>query len=263
MQEKKSQNLLTTIPMQQFFAEVGGLFLFSIKFFQELFRFPHEFNEFIRQAYVIGYKTLLLVGITGFIMGLVLTIQSRPTLAEFGAEIWLPGMVTISIIREIGPVITSLICAGKVGSGIGAELGSMRVTEQLDAMEVSGINPYKYVVVTRVLATTIMIPLLVIYADAIAMFGSYVGYNIHGSMSLYLFFTLAFESLEFIDLIPATIKTILFGFAIGIIGSYYGYTTKYGTEEVGRAANTAVVVSSLAIFIIDLIAVQITDFFIY
>lgn len=249
--------------MQDFFADIGGLFLFSMKFFRELFRFPMEFNEFMRQAFVVGYKSLMLVGITGFIMGLVLTIQSRPTLAEFGAEVWLPGMVAISIVREIGPVITSLICAGKVGSGIGAELGSMRVTEQLDAMEVSGINPYKYVVVTRVLATTIMIPILVIYADGIALVGSYVGYNIHSSMSLALFFTLAFESLEFIDLFPATVKTIFFGFAIGAIGSYYGYTTRYGTEEVGRAANTAVVVASLAIFIIDLIAVQITDFFIY
>ena len=261
--QKKIQVKEPNIPFRDFFSGIGGLFLFSLKFIKEVFKLPLEFNEFIRQAYVVGYKTLMLVGITGFIMGLVLTIQSRPTLAEFGAEIWLPGMVTISIIREIGPVITCLICAGKVGSGIGAELGSMRVTEQIDAMEVSGINPFKYVVVTRVLATTIMIPLLVIYADTIAMIGSYAGYNIHSSISLSLFFSLAFESLEFIDLVPATVKTIIFGFAIGIIGSYYGYNAKYGTEEVGKAANTAVVISSLAIFIIDLVAVQITDFFIY
>ena len=259
----KLQGNPSPIFMEDFFAELGGIFLFTFKFFKEIFRLPFEFNEFIRQSYVVGYKTFLLVGITGFIMGLVLTIQSRPTLAEFGAEIWLPGMVAVSLVREIGPVITCLICAGKVGSGIGAELGSMRVTEQIDAMEVSGINPYKYVVVTRVLATTIMIPLLVIYADAIGLVGAFVGYNIHSSMTIFLFFNLAFESLEFIDLTPAFVKTILFGFAIGIIGSYYGYNTKYGTEEVGKAANTSVVVSSLAIFIIDLIAVQITDFFVY
>ncbi len=190
MPQKSKLNKVTAIPMQEFFAGVGGLFLFSLKFFRELFRLPMEFNEFVRQAFVIGYKTLMLVGITGFIMGLVLTIQSRPTLVEFGAEVWLPGMVSISIVREIGPVITALICAGKIGSGIGAELGSMRVTEQLDAMEVSGINPYKYVVVTRVLATTIMIPLLVVYADAIAILGSYAGYNINSSMSIVVSFIL-------------------------------------------------------------------------
>jgi len=263
MSKRKTQGLTAAIPFRNFFAEVGNLFLFSLKFFKEASRLPMEFNEFVRQSFVVGYKTLMLVGITGFIMGLVLTIQSRPTLAEFGAEIWLPGMVAVSIVREIGPVITSLICAGKVGSGMGAELGSMRVTEQIDAMEVSGINPYKYVVVTRVLAAAFMVPLLVVYADAVSFIGAYVGYNIHSSMTISLFFTLAFESLEFIDLVPATIKTFFFGFAIGIIGSFYGYTTRYGTEEVGRAANTAVVVSSLAIFIIDLIAVQITDFFVY
>ena len=126
-------------------------------------------------------------------MGLVLTIQSRPTLAEFGAESWLPAMVGVSIVREIGPVITALICAGKVGSSIGAELASMKVTEQIDAMEVSGINPFKYIVVTRVLATTLMIPLLVIFSDAIALFGSYLAVNIKGDVTFTLFFAKVFD----------------------------------------------------------------------
>ena len=143
------------------------------RFFSELLHRPFEMKEFLRQCYFIGYKTLPLVGITGFIMGLVLTLQTRPTLAGFGAESWLPGMVALSLVREIAPVITALICAGKISSGIGAELGSMKVTEQIDAMEVSGINPYKYLVVTRVLATTLMVPLLVFFADAIGMAGGY------------------------------------------------------------------------------------------
>jgi phospholipid/cholesterol/gamma-HCH transport system permease protein len=194
-------------------------------------------------------------------MGLVLTIQSRPTLAEFGAESWLPGMVALSLVREIAPVITALICAGKIASGIGAELGSMKVTEQIDAMEVSGINPYKYLVVTRILATTLMIPLLVIFADGIGILGGFAGINIHRDVTMFRYFSQVLSSLEFIDIIPATIKTFFFGFFIGLIGCYKGYTSAKGTESVGKAANSAVVAASLSIFIIDLIAVQITDFF--
>ena len=128
--------------LRSIFIDAGNVVLFIGRFFREMFQSPFEFKEFLRQCYVIGYKTLPLVGITGFIMGLVLTLQSRPTLAEFGAESWLPGMVALSLIREIAPVITALICAGKISSGIGAELGSMKVTEQIDAMEVSAINPF-------------------------------------------------------------------------------------------------------------------------
>jgi phospholipid/cholesterol/gamma-HCH transport system permease protein len=192
-------------------------------------------------------------------MGLVLTLQSRPTLVEFGAESWLPGMVALSLIREIAPVITALICAGKISSGIGAELGSMKVTEQIDAMEVSAINPYNYLVVTRILATTLMVPLLVIFADAIGIFGGYVGINIHDDVNMYRFLTQIFESLDYSDLIPATIKTFFFGFFIGMIGCFKGFNAANGTESVGKAANSAVVTASLAIFIIDMIAVQVTD----
>ena len=245
--------------LQEFLITVGDMSHFTLRFFKEFLKPPYEFNEFFRQCFEIGYKSFPLVGITGFIMGLVLTIQSRPTLAEFGAESWLPGMVAISIVREIGPVITALICAGKVGSGIGAELGSMKVTEQIDAMEVSGTKPFKYIVVTRVLATMLMLPILVACADAVAFYGSYIGVNIKGHVSFVLFFAQAFDSLEFIDVIPAFIKCFFFGFAIGIVGCYKGYNSENGTEGVGAAANSAVVVSSLLVFIIDMIAVQVTD----
>lgn len=241
--------------------EIALLFDFSMRFFKEAVRPPYELNEFIKQCYLIGYKSLTLVGITGFIMGLVLTIQSRPTLATFGAESWLPAMVAISIAREIGPVITAVICAGKVGSSIGAELASMKVTEQIDAMEVSGINPFNYIVVTRVLACTFMIPLLTVFADTIGLIGSWAGVNIKGDTSFRLFFSQVFEALDFMDLFPAFIKSFFFGQAVGLIGCYKGYTCNEGTEGVGRAANSAVVMASLGIFIIDMIAVQITSFF--
>ena len=241
--------------------EAGNVTLFTAKFFKEVFIPRYEIKEFFRQCYIIGYKSLPLVAITGFIMGLVLTIQSRPTLAEFGAESWLPGMVALSLIREISPVITALICAGKISSGIGAELGSMKVTEQIDAMEVSGINPYKYLVVTRVLAATLMVPLLVVFADGIGVLGGYVGMNIHTDITMFRYFSQVLASLDFSDIIPATAKTFFFGFFIGMIGCYKGYTASSGTESVGKAATSAVVAASLCIFIIDMLAVQITDIF--
>ena len=243
------------------FTEAGNVTLFIARFFREVFKPPYEIKEFIRQCYAIGYKSFPLVAITGFIMGLVITIQTRPTLAEFGAESWLPGMVALSLIREIAPVITALICAGKISSGIGAELGSMKVTEQIDAMEVSAINPYKYLVVTRVLAATLMVPLLVILADGIGILGGYAGVNIHGDVTMYRYFSQVLSSLTFLDILPAVIKTFFFGFFIGVIGCYKGFTAANGTESVGKAANSAVVSASLTIFIIDMIAVQLTDLF--
>lgn len=239
--------------------EAGEIAAFTARFFRELFKPKQEWRELLRQCYYVGYNSLGLVGVTAFIMGLVLTIQSRPTLVEFGAEAWLPKMVSVSLVREIAPVITALICAGKVGSGIGAELGSMKVTEQIDAMDVSGTNPYKYLVVTRVLATTLMIPVLAVMADAIALYGGYLGTNIKGVVSWKLYWNQVFDALSYSDALPSFVKTYFFGFAIGIIGCYKGFNSNKGTEGVGRSANSAVVISSLLVFIIDLIAVQIAD----
>ncbi len=245
-----------------FFEEVTNLTRFTMRFFKEVVKPPYEFNELIKQSYLIGYKSLPLIAITGFIMGLVLTIQSRPTLAQFGAESWLPAMVAVSIIREIGPVITALIFAGKVGSGIGAELASMKVTEQIDAMEVSGINPFKYLVVTRVMAATLMLPLLVIISDVISLCGAYVGVNLKGDVSFDLFFVKVFEKLVFTDVFPAVIKTFFFGFVVALLGCYKGYNASKGTEGVAQSANASVVYASLMIFILDMIAVQVTSLFI-
>ena len=254
---------ITTIKskVQDFFIEIGELSIFTGRFFKEVFSYPFEYKELLKQCYYIGNKSLLLVGVTGFIIGLVITLQTRPTLQEFGAESWMPSMVSISIIREIGPVIIALTFAGRIASGIGAELGSMRVTEQIDAMEVSGTNPFKYLVVTRVLAATLMLPILVIFGDAIALYGSYIIENLKGEVSFVLYFNKVFNALEFGDIIPATIKTFFFGFAIGLVGCFKGYYCKKGTAGVGVAANSAVVFSSMLLFIIDFIAVFVTDIF--
>lgn len=244
-----------------FLIEIGELSYFASRFFKEVFSRPFEFKELLRQCYSIGNRSILLVGVTGFIIGLVLTLQTRPTLQEFGAESWMPSMVSISIIREIGPVIIALTFAGRIASGIGAELGSMRVTEQIDAMEVSGTNPFKFLVVTRILAATLMLPILVIFGDAIALYGSYIIENAKGDVSFVLYFNKVFKTLEFSDIIPATIKTYFFGFAIGLVGCFKGYNCKKGTVGVGLAANSAVVYSSMLLFILDFIAVFITDIF--
>lgn len=242
-----------------FLADIADVFIFIKRVMVETFSRNFEFKEFFRQCFQIGYKTLPLISITGAIMGLVLTIQSRPVLVDFGAVTMLPGMVAISLIREMGPVITALICAGKIGSGMGAELGSMKVTEQIDAMEVSSTNPMRFLVVTRVLAATLMIPLLILYADAFGILGSWGGANIKGDVSFVLFFSQAFSHVDFIDLFPAVIKSFFFGAVIGMVGCYKGYNAGRGTESVGVAANSAVVLASLLVIIVDMIAVQITD----
>ncbi len=247
--------------LKAFFSEVGGIAEFALRFFAQVFRPRYEVQEFVRQCFQIGYRSLPLIGITGFIMGLVLTMQLRPSMIDYGVESQIPAIIGIAIIREVGPVITALIFAGKIGSSIGAELGSMRVTEQIDAMEVSGTNPFKYLVVTRVLATTLMLPVLVLLGDAISLYGAYVGVNINNVTSFRLFWIQVINNISFSDVIPAFIKSFFFGFAVGIIGCYKGYNSRKGTEGVGLSANSSVVVSSLMIFVIDLLAVQVTDLF--
>ena len=246
---------------QVFLGETGDMARFGGRFFSQGFKPRYEFAEFIRQCFLIGYRSLPLIGLTGFIMGLVLTMQLRPSLIDYGVASQLPAMVGIAIVREIGPVITALIFAGKIGSSIGAELGSMKVTEQIDAMEVSGTNPFKYLVVTRILASMLMLPILTILGDTVSLYGSYLGVNIKGITSFSLFFRQVFDALSFSDVWPAVIKTFFFGFAIGWVGCYKGYHSQKGTEGVGRSANSAVVIGSLLVFIIDLLVVQFTDLF--
>jgi phospholipid/cholesterol/gamma-HCH transport system permease protein len=242
---------------------IGDQVGFFLDFFRNLFTGGFEWSEFVHQCYDIGYKSLLLVGITSLIMGVVLILQLRPTMVSFGAASMLPKTLAVSFVREIGPVIIGIICAGKIASSIGAELGSMKVTEQLDAMEVSGANPMQYLVVPRILATSIMVPILSVLGDAIGLFGGFLSLNLRDSISFKLYFTKVIGSLDFSDFLPALVKTIFFGFAIGFVGCYKGFHSNKGTESVGIAANTAVVTASLWIFVIDAIAVQITSILFY
>lgn len=222
---------------------------------------PYEFKEVIRQCYRIGYNSLPLISLTGFIVGIVFTNQSRPSLSEFGATSWLPALISIAVVRAMGPLVTALIAAGKVGSSIGAEIGSMKVTEQIDAMEVSATNPFKFLVVTRVLASTFMIPILVLYTDFVALMGAFLNVHVNEMVSISTFFVQVFDSISFLDISSSMIKSLVFGFTIGMVGCYKGYNSTKGTEGVGKAANSAVVMAMFLIFIEELLSLQITNFF--
>lgn len=230
-----------------------------LMFFREAFKPPFHFREVINQCFEVGLRSLSLITLTGFVVGIVFTKQSRPSLEVFGATSWLPSLISIALVRALGPLVTALICAGKVGSSIGAELGSMRVTEQIDAMEVSAINPFKYLVVTRVWATVISIPVLAMYCSFVGLLGAYVNVHGHEDMSFVSFFEEGFETISFLDIFSAVTKCILFGFTIGIIGCYQGYNASSGTRGVGMAANRAVVLSMFLVFVEEIIVVQITN----
>lgn len=244
-----------------FFVDLNNAFQFTMRFFREVFKPPYEFKEIIRQCYQVGYKSLFLITLTGFITGLVFTKQSRPSLSEFGATSWLPSLVAIAIIRALAPLVTALIAAGKVGSNIGAELGSMKVTEQIDAMEVSAVNPFKFLVVSRVLATTLMMPMLMCYTGLVGMLGSFLNVHMNEQTSFISFFQAAFNNISFLDIFSSLIKSIVYGFTIGVVGCYKGFHASNGTEGVGKAANASVVLSMFLIFIEEILIVQITNSF--
>lgn len=242
--------------IDQFFIGVYDISKFIIQFFKEAVTPPYEFQEVIKQCYQVGYKSLSLITLTAFITGIVFTDHSRPALADFGATSWLPSMIGIAIVKALAPLITSLICAGKVGSQIGAELGSMKVTEQIDAMEVSAVDPYKFLVVTRVIATTCMIPLLTMYSAFIGLLGSYLDVHAKDMTTLTVFVHDAFFKIGYAELISTLVRSVIFGFTIGIVGCYKGFTTSQGTEGVGKAANMSVVIIMFLIFIEEMTIVK-------
>lgn len=245
--------------VDSFFTDVSDVFGFVVRFFKEVFKPPFEFNEMIKQCYNVGVRSVALITVTGFITGLVFTKQSRPSLAEFGATSWLPSLVGIAVIKSLAPLVTALICAGKVGSGIGAELGSMKVTEQIDAMDVSGVNAFKFLVVTRIVATSICIPLLMMYAAFVSLMGSYIDIHSHESITLLTFFQNAFQKITFLDFASTLFRSVIYGFTISLVGCFKGYNTTQGTEGVGKAANMAVVVSMFLIFIEEMAIIQMVN----
>lgn len=240
--------------------EFARMHRFLMRFFREVVSPPFEIKEIIRQCYEVGWKSFPLISLTGFIVGFVFTKQSRPSLEEFGAASWLPALISIAIVRALAPLVTALIASGKVGSQIGAELSSMNVTEQIDAMEVSGTNPFKYLIASRILATTIMIPILTFYVAGIGLFGGYLSIISKDELSLLSFFNQVFNSIDLVDVFAMTLRAVVFGFTIGFVSTYIGYYSSKGTEGVGKAANSAVVASMFIVFIEELLIVQLLTF---
>ena len=263
MVKNYTKEFLFSKGLDDYFTGINDAFRFTARFFKEVVKRPIHLREVINQSFEVGLKSLALISLTGFIVGIVFTKQSRPSLEDFGATSWLPSLIGIAIIKALGPLVTALICAGKVGSSIGAELGSMKVTEQIDAMEVSAINPFKYLVVTRVLATTITIPILALYCSFVALYGSYLNVHAEETSSLISFYQNAFKTINFLDIITSVVKTVVYGFTIGIVGCYKGFNATQGTRGVGNAANQAVVLAMFLIFIEEVIIVQMTNWIRY
>lgn len=260
---KQPENYIVSKTVDRFFYNIYDLSKFILQFFKEAFSPPYEFREIISQCYQVGYKSLPLISVTAFITGIVFTDHSRPSLADFGATSWLPSLIGVAIIKALAPLITSLICAGKVGSQMGAELGSMKVTEQIDAMEVSGTNPFKFLVVTRVVATTFMVPLLVVYSSLVGLLGSFIDVYSKDQTGFNVFIYGAFAKVGYVEIISTLVRSVVFGFTIGIIGCYEGFITSKGTKGVGKAANASVVIIMLLIFIEEILLVKFFNPFYY
>jgi phospholipid/cholesterol/gamma-HCH transport system permease protein len=263
MNHYNTRKYLLSKSIDHYFIGVSKSYRFTALFFKEVFQKPFHLREVINQCFEVGLRSLTLISLTGFIVGIVFTKQSRPSLEEFGATSWLPSLVCIALVRALGPLVTALICAGKVGSGIGAELGSMRVTEQIDAMEVSAINPFKYLVVTRVLATTLTIPVLALYCSFVGLYGSYVNVHSEEASSIVTFYQNAFSSIRFLDIFTSVVKSVVYGFTIGIVGCFKGFNATQGTRGVGKAANQAVVLAIFLIFIEEIVIVQVSNWIRY
>jgi phospholipid/cholesterol/gamma-HCH transport system permease protein len=217
---------------------------------------PFEFRELLRQLDEIGSKSLPLVALAGAATGVVLSLEARYSLTRFGAKSLLPAAIVFSVIHETGPIITGLVVSGRVGAGIGAELASMKVTEQIDAIEASAVNPYRLLAATRILACILMLPLLTLAADACGVVMGWVTQAFSEPLSLHQFINNGFNGADFSDFLPPTFKTAFFGLIIGVVACFQGMRTEGGAAGVGRAATSSVVLSSLFVILADVVLVK-------
>jgi len=241
-------------------AAAGDMSLFGLRALREALRPPLEVKELVRQVYEIGLRSVPLIAVAGFAVGIVMSMHSRSSLERFGAEALIPSVLAISLAREIAPLVTGLLVSGRVGAGIGAELGGMRVTEQIDALESLAVDSFKYLVVTRVFACIIAQPILTTFMSFTGIVGGFVAETVISNLSFQLYFDRAFSGMEFVDYIPATLKTAVFGFIIGTVSSYLGYNAEGGAEGVGRASTKSVVFSSILLILANVVLVKVIIF---
>ena len=243
-----------------FLATVGEVSRFALKAAREVFTPPFELRETVRQIYELGVRSAPLIAVSGLAVGVVLSMHTRASLERFGAEAMIPAGLAIALVRETGPLTAGLLLSGRIGAGIGAELGAMRVTEQIDALEASAVDSFRYLVVTRVIACVISVPILTTLMNFSGMLGGFLSETLSTGMSLRLYFNRAFSIVDLTDYVPATVKTMVFGFIIATISSYLGFTTESGTEGVGRASTRAVVLSSILIIVSNVVLVRLIFF---
>lgn len=239
-----------------FFASIGKVSSFGFKAMVDAFRPPFEWEFFVNQVEEIGWRSLPLILAAGLALGIVLSMHTRSTLIRFGAEAMIPGLQSASFFNELGPLVTGLLVAGRVGAGIGAAITNMRVTEQIDAIESLSVDSFKLLVVTRIIACILILPMLTVFMDLASLTGGFLGERFASHISLQLYLDRAFKTVEWANFIPPTLKTSVFGFVIGTVSCYFGYTTNEGSDGVRRAATNSVVLSSLLIILVDVVLVK-------
>ena len=244
------------ITASSWLTSVGSLALFAARALRDLFRPPFEGGEILRHLFELGARSAPLIAVSGFAVGVVLSMHTRATLERFGAESMIPAGLAMALVRETGPLTAGLLLAGRIGAGIGAELGAMRVTEQIDALEASGVDSFRYLVVTRVAACLIAFPLLTTILNFAGILGGYLAETLISGMSLQLYMQRAFAMIDFPTFVPSTLKTMVFGFIIATVSSWLGFNTTQGTEGVGRASTQSVVLSSILLIIVNVLLVQ-------
>lgn len=244
-----------------FFVKLAHIFRFTRRVIWEGSKPPYEFNELVRQCFEIGWRSFALTSISGFIVGFVFITQTRYSLDVFEGMSVLPKLLSIAVVRSLAPLVTALIVCGRVGSQIGAEINAMRVTDQIDAMDVSATNPFKYLLSTRVMATSLMVPVLCFYAMVVSFFGGFLSISTHQEISFMAFSSQVFASLDLMDLVGMVTRAVIFGFTIGLTSCYVGYYNHFGTEGVGQAANRAVVHSIFLIFIEEMLILRFFSIF--
>jgi phospholipid/cholesterol/gamma-HCH transport system permease protein len=234
----------------------GDVSLFGFRALAGFFGRPFEGEQIRRQLAEIGSKSLPLIIASGFALGAVLTLHTRSTLVTFGATAWIPTVQALAFFLEIGPLVTGLLVAGRVGSGIGAVLSNMRATEQIDAIESLSIDSFKYLVVPRIIACTLALPILTLFLDFSGLLGGFISEYASSGLSFHLYLTRSFSAFEWSNFYAPTLKTAVFGFVIGTISSFLGYNTNEGAQGVGKAATRSVVVSSLLIILLDVLLIK-------
>jgi phospholipid/cholesterol/gamma-HCH transport system permease protein len=245
----------------QLFATTGALAMFAGRAVIAAFRPPYEFRETTRQLLELGLRSVPLIAVSGFAVGIVLSMHTRASLERFGAEAMIPAGLGIALVRETGPLTAGLLLSGRIGAGIGAELGAMKVTEQIDALEALAVDSFKFLVVTRVVACVIALPILTTLMNFTGMLGGWVAETAVNGVPVATYFDQAFSLIQFSDLIPSTLKTAVFGFIIAIVGGFLGVNTTRGTEGVGQASTRSVVLASILLIAANVLLVRLIFFF--